>query len=538
MKPSKASGSKKRGKRKRKPSSPSPPQIQTPNAAAAAAAIEPQVKVGLEEDDEERRQTLDIDWLMGAFSSVSLDDIASAYAEAGLDAFKAAGILGAQLEDPGEAAAAEEVVIEEKKRRQQQQQKKRIDEERKQKRVAASSGMVANVIGKGYAKRGSNCGGGGGREGKREVNEGYVNWNGKGRVYTVEEGEEFLCSMLGDNSELGMGVVKDVLCQYGCDVEKALDVLLDLSASSFNQFTESDGGSYSCTYPELSSLGLHENSIYSFQSTDETPDSTYHPSEIENDILQYVGYGCRDDTRSLVSTEEQPCPSSRAVNPALQQKVLESLFSIPDYHKHEPNRMNWKKVVQQVESFGQGLEYRNGVTEPLLNVRNDDEYQLCRSAAGKHWDTMRCYYQKAAVAYSRGDRAHAAQLSETGRIHGSLARKADEKASREIFEARNKDIKNTVTIDLHGQHVKQGIGLLKLHLLLFTYIPSVQFLKVITGCGGDGNGKGKLKRSVVSLVNKEGIEWCEENSGTLLLKVDGLKEYSFTEEDENDSDES
>jgi hypothetical protein len=32
-----------------------------------------------------------------------------------------------------------------------------------------------------------------------------------GRTNSVEEAEQFLCSMLGDNSELGMGVVRDVL---------------------------------------------------------------------------------------------------------------------------------------------------------------------------------------------------------------------------------------------------------------------------------------------------------------------------------------
>ncbi|KAL5677442.1 hypothetical protein ACJX0J_013573, partial [Zea mays] len=31
-----------------------------------------------------------------------------------------------------------------------------------------------------------------------------------GRKDSVEEAEQFLCSMLGDNSELGMGVVRDV----------------------------------------------------------------------------------------------------------------------------------------------------------------------------------------------------------------------------------------------------------------------------------------------------------------------------------------
>ncbi|RRT66474.1 hypothetical protein B296_00014696 [Ensete ventricosum] len=88
-----------------------------------------------------------------------------------------------------------------------------------------------------------------------------------------------------------------------------------------------------------------------------------------------------------------------------------------------------------------------------------------------------------------------------------------------------------VTIDLHGQHVKQAIGLLKLHLLLFAYIPSVPCLKVITGCGADGVGKGKLKHAVLGLVEKEDIKWREENAGTLILSLDEPKEYSFVESD-------
>ncbi|XP_020269038.1 SMR domain-containing protein At5g58720 isoform X2 [Asparagus officinalis] len=484
MKPSESNNGggnkKKMKKKKRNPSLPSLPQSeQIPRWGSDT------------EGEDEQNETLDLNWLTGAFSSLSFDQIASAYTEAGRDPFKTAGILGAQLEDPEDALQAVAEIEEEKRKK-------------KKKAVAASSGIVADVIGREYVKPSSN--------GRREVKNG----NGKDRKYSVEEGEEFLCSMLGESSELGMGVVKDVLCQCGNDVEKALDALLDIS-SSYNQSMKRDHGNYSFKFAELSSGASQENDIYSYQITDKTSDSTYHPSEKENDILQYAGYGCR----------------SRDINPALQQKVLESLFKIPDSPTNESNSMNWKKLVQQVESFGQGLEYRNGnITEPLLNTSKENEYQVCRSVARKHWDTMKDYYQKAAVAYSRGERAHATQLSETGRIHRDLARKEDEKASREIFKARNKGIRNVVTIDLHGQHVKQGIQLLKLHLMLFTYIPSIQFLKVITGCGGDGPGNGKLKRTVISLVKREGIDWCEENSGTLLLRLDGLKEYNFMEEDD------
>lgn len=93
-----------------------------------------------------------------------------------------------------------------------------------------------------------------------------------------------------------------------------------------------------------------------------------------------------------------------------------------------------------------------------------------------------------------------------------------------------------ITIDLHGQHVKQAMKLLKLHLLFGAYVRckclqygfyvsgfdiysyhlhlhvkasnfcvlflflsdalAVRWFKVITGCGSHGLGKSKLKQSV------------------------------------------
>lgn len=51
----------------------------------------------------------------------------------------------------------------------------------------------------------------------------------------------------------------------------------------------------------------------------------------------------------------------------LQQQVLESLFNIPNSPTCEPSRMNWKKVVEKVESFGQGLEFSS------LNTKDTQE---------------------------------------------------------------------------------------------------------------------------------------------------------------------
>jgi len=163
-----------------------------------------------------------------------------------------------------------------------------------------------------------------------------------------------------------------------------------------------------------------------------------------------------------------------------------------------------------------------------------DGYREFRGVAARHYDTMKEYYQKAALAYSKGDKSYAAYLAEEGKHYRELARMEDEKASRNIFEARNKHITNTVTIDLHGQHVQQAMKLLKVHMMICICMPSV-LLRVITGCGSEGTGKGKIKRSVIELAEKEHIEWREENSGTIALRLGGPREYCFLEYD-SDSD--
>lgn len=34
---------------------------------------------------------------------------------------------------------------------------------------------------------------------------------------------------------------------------------------------------------------------------------------------------------------------------------------------------------------------------------------------------------------------------------------------------------------------------------------------------------------MLDLVKREGIEWSEENRGTILIKLDGQREFSFIE---------
>ncbi|XP_072999644.1 SMR domain-containing protein At5g58720 [Typha latifolia] len=509
MKPSKKK--RKNSKNKGKASSSSPAQAETKSVGAEKGE---EGSVGETAESKERR---DLNWLLDAFASVSVDKIESAYREADCDPYKTAGILGAQLEDPGEGVERSERGSGFGKGR------------RKPKRVvAAATGMVSDVIGKGYSCSPGVCGKGrrridGAAEGKKAVN----------RAYSVEEAEEFLCSVLGENSELGMAMVRDILGQCGCDVEQALDMLLDLSASSYNRHKERSFADhekrridYSSMFAGLSTKTPVENNISSSQLKDKTPGLAFHPFEEGHD---HMDGGSRDHMKDTSRTLSRLA----IVKPEMQQEVLASLFGIPEHPKYEPNCMNWKKVVKKLESVGQGFEFSfSGISDTQEKARgNEDGYKEFRTVANKHWDVMKTHYQEAALAYSRGERARASYLSEKGKYFRDLAREADERASQEIFVARNRNIKNTVTIDLHGQHVKQAIQLLKCHLLLLTYIPSVPLLRVITGCGIDGVGKGKLKRSVLGLVEKEGIPWSEENAGTVLLRLDGPREYSFVVED-------
>ncbi|KAF6153628.1 hypothetical protein GIB67_027495 [Kingdonia uniflora] len=402
----------------------------------------------------------------------------------------------------------------------------------KGKRVIATAGTVSAVIGKDYVARSDFS------KSKRGVD---------ARGGGVGEAEQFLYSMLADGCALSLDVVRDVYCQCGYDVEKALSILLDLSSSSSDQFkadsfgesSKHDSGIFSrsnesvdvnCQIPNRMSVSTSDLSDNGFQQ-----------------ILQSSGYHYRDYREALLSTETRfsawEATRESGLQPGLAQKVLESLFNVPKNSENQPNSMNWKNVAKKMESFGQGFNLHYPELQQNTEYAKGEEYRVLRKAAEQNWDRMKSCYQKAVTAYSKGEKEYASYLSEQGQIHSKVAQEADEKASREIFEARNREIENVVTIDLHGQHVKQAMRLMKVHLLLFTtYIPSVQYLRVITGCGSHGGaGQGKLKQSVrlivdsfafgflriIGLATQTGIEWSEENRGTIMMKLQGQLDFNF-----------
>ncbi|XP_019088187.1 PREDICTED: SMR domain-containing protein At5g58720-like [Camelina sativa] len=330
--------------------------------------------------------------------------------------------------------------------------------------------------------------------------------NGK-KAADREKAEQFLNSILGDDCKLNMAVVRDFLCQCGYDVDMALNVLLDMSSSSTDDSLS--GKSFG--------IGV----------SDSLPETSFDTDTSESEIF-WGDYSRRDYAKVLTSSEDPFSTSQGSDELGLPQKVLESLFNIRQSPKHEPKTMSWRNVANKMQSLGIDASSSSGEeTRPSTFVK-DDRYHELRKGASDQWNVTKSYYQKATEAYSKGGRAHAAYLADKGRVASKLAQRADERASQDIFVARNKGIENVGTIDLHGQHVKQAMKLLKLHLLFGSYVPSIQTLRVITGCGSSGFGKSKVKQSVVKLLEREGVRYCEENRGALLIKLDGCsREFSF-----------
>ncbi|KAL6979103.1 hypothetical protein U1Q18_020768 [Sarracenia purpurea var. burkii] len=181
------------------------------------------------------------------------------------------------------------------------------------------------------------------------------------------------------------------------------------------------------------------------------------------------GYHYRNYSEVLTTSDVHSLTVPRGSELELAQNVLQSLFKIPKSAEHDPHNMNWRDLAKNMETLGQGTECDDAADPEHIHAKGD-EYQVLRNAARQHWDSMKSFYQKAATAFSNGERDYAAYLSEQGRVYNKIAQEVDEKASQKIFIARNKKIENVITIDLHGQHVKQAIRLLKVHLLFGAYV--------------------------------------------------------------------
>ena len=173
----------------------------------------PQAPKTVNHGEEEKNKV--VKELTEALSSVSVDDAVSAYREAKVDPDKAAEILGRALSEIGddpstsstsgegstsgsgssegfvETSCVENLV------------KEKDSRGNKQKRVVAATGTVSTVLGKEYMMSSP----------RRDSRTMGMKLKGFGNgVFDEEKAEQFLCSMLGEESELNLAIVRDVLC--------------------------------------------------------------------------------------------------------------------------------------------------------------------------------------------------------------------------------------------------------------------------------------------------------------------------------------
>lgn len=212
---------KKRKKRKQRHHGSEAPR---PVAAAAAAGPGDARPAPAGEDEESR---IIISALVEAFGSISVDEAAAAFREADGNPNRAVEILrvglldgaeepstssnssGASASESGFASSSVSGSSEgyvEANFMQDTLREKRV-RGNKAKKLVAATGTVSTVLGKEYLKVSS------ARDSARS--NGFLNG---GIVYgKEEETEQFLCAMLGEESELSLAVVRDVLCKRLCE---------------------------------------------------------------------------------------------------------------------------------------------------------------------------------------------------------------------------------------------------------------------------------------------------------------------------------
>ncbi|XP_057512220.1 putative nuclear RNA export factor SDE5 isoform X1 [Actinidia eriantha] len=482
-------------------------------------------------DDDKR----DLEKLLDAFGSVvSLEDIASAYCQAGRDIYTAGEILcNLQGSTSSSSSCTSKSELQGLSVSKESSDGNLSDKSNyvetnpiasKQKKCSVSMGTVSGVIGREYAwSRPS-------RNESRAVNKPLkLNseelpiseiWGEEVPTHMTakvermhRDMEEFLFKMLGDGFRLDRNIIQEVLGLCGYDVEKSMERLLDLSASTL------------------------EKSDDVFSSTAQKAMEKYLDSEpISCKPEPQCINSARSSKARFKSRNEAPKSDKDRYN--LQREVLEALFSVPERSEDASERTRPLKEVRKSRGFGrvvvEPLTDTTTVPETVIaefraieneNEENDDSYHVLRKAVKEYWVTMKEYYKAAVDAFANGDHERANKLLEKGHFFKQKAQEADEKSSHVFLQTREEEM----SLDLHEHEPKEAIRFLRLHLSSLSGIPSIRYLKV-TVSGNTGDTKeGARKRLIVKLLDKESIKWIEESNGkVLVIRLDEINPKRLT----------
>ncbi|KAG6689335.1 hypothetical protein I3842_11G169700 [Carya illinoinensis] len=314
---------------------------------------------------------------------------------------------------------------------------------------------------------------------------------GKGTIHGYVE--EFMFKMLGDGFQLDMSVIQEVLGCCGYDVQKSMEKLLELSASTL-------------------------------ENRDDVVDLADRKSSEKH---REQGSACGDEARIMKKslTELPKRDKDRFV---IQKEILEALFTVPERSEEAPKRV---QPVRRFRGFGEvvverlkdpAIEHAIVTAKPLEVTKDeggDDSYEVLRQAVKEYWTTTKEYYQAAVDACVKGDYSRANKLREQGHFFNRMAREADEKSAQKLLEASPQDV---VSLDLHDQEPKNALRLLRLHLTTFSGIAVLKHLRIIVG-NSDEDTKGARRRLILKLLSKESIKWTKDADGrTIMILVDGI----------------
>ncbi|KAK8335925.1 hypothetical protein V6Z11_A09G088800 [Gossypium hirsutum] len=331
--------------------------------------------------------------------------------------------------------------------------------------------------------------------------------------------EDFLFKMLGEGFRLERDVIREVLNSCGYNMQKSMKKLLDWSAVSLDK--------------EKKPLGESSERTNNIHLRNSRP-----PQENMNIVLN-----------AEVAERQQKDRND------LQKEVLAALFDaserseelperseeLPERSKELPRRS--KRPARRPIALGEIVE------RPLIDVtaepkvdrvcsqkdKKDDEdeedsFQVLRRAVKEYRGTMKEYYKAAVDAFAKGDQDEANKLLEQGQFFQEKARQADEESNQKIFETRNTETDDEMLLELHNHGTREAIQLLKCHLSSLAGIPSFKYLKVIINTDKEDSSKGTCRRLVMKLLQKESISWSEgETSGIILIQLDNInpKRLSF-----------
>ncbi|KAI3496393.1 hypothetical protein L1887_38754 [Cichorium endivia] len=249
-------------------------------------------------------------------------------------------------------------------------------------------------------------------------------------------------------------------------------------------------------------------------------------SSSNNDLQEYFDLSFMGSNRSYANCG--PCPPSGPETSSEQMTTTQDMSE--GYYKRLSDKLqeeldNQKNLVKN-ELRRQKLDYPSPKTQHIPG----EDCQNQRITATQYRDSAKALKEKVGFACKNGRRDEAKVYDNKARMFEKMAQQAEEKASQDIFDSRNKGFKNRMQIDLHGQRLKEGLLMLKQHLIFGVYRRSLWQLKVITGYGSHGTGPSVLRKAVVRLLQEENVKWQEEeeNRGSLLITFDGQKkELSF-----------